>query len=325
MELAQALSSVSTLSITMKDWAPELIKLSMEMTWRKLLRLLGALLLIILGFLCFERYTSSFELARLQKASTLLVTLSQLNAGPTNGSKELAQAQAHLEQQALKAIEQRPLSLDFIPTKVTFSPDLLWKFVFGSTLWLLACLTQIRMLQTKELRQRFLGLLFYAGLSGFISLFIPTVNWPWLHLFAAPFLLLALFSLVMLFSAFRSAKAKARSNNCINSLKIYSLAAHNWALDNGDIFPRDMESLELELGTPVPACASGGEYRILSPGAPSSEPSVVFARCTRHGHLLMADGTIESLGDRKLVRQNGVVKLLPKDTTENKAVSPSKC
>lgn len=107
------------------------------------------------------------------------------------------------------------------------------------------------------------------------------------------------------------ARAKARSIQCVNNLKQLGLAARIWATDHGDIFPPDFLTMSNEIATPkhlvcpedagrqpaenwgvfTPANTS---YEFLAPSGSETEPMRVIFRCPIHGHVCLADGSVQS-------------------------------
>jgi hypothetical protein len=127
----------------MADFLKELLKFLSEFTWRKLLLLVCIAAVGLGGFSLWERYTSSFRLGRLQKAADLMVRLQELQAHGTNSTPELERAKATLVTQAVQAIEEKPLTLDILPSTLKLSVDSLWRFLAGSALWFLTSLVFI--------------------------------------------------------------------------------------------------------------------------------------------------------------------------------------
>jgi hypothetical protein len=109
-------------------------------------------------------------------------------------------------------------------------------------------------------------------------------------------------------SGLRSARNKAMQISCVNNLKQIGVASRTWALDHGDALPTDFASMAKELGTEKITCCPAGKgvaYEILSPGVMLSRPSVVYARCLVHDNVLLADGSVHRLGNRRLARKKG--------------------
>lgn len=296
----------------MKDIIEQLDKFCTEFTVRKFFGVIVVGLLAFGVFLIYERYTSSFQLSRLQKAADLLARIQVVSGSGTNSTPDLDRARNALVAQAVKAIEEKPLSLDFIPSKLTFSMETLWKFAAGGALWCMFALFQLSKLKTKEGRQAILGLLMLAGLSGFVGIFVPAIWWPWFHFLIYPWLLIAAVIIalvpVALVAASRSAKKKAQSINCVNNLKQVGLAARIWAADHNDVLPPDLESMKTELGSDRITCCpsdNSARYKILSPNASETDPEVVYAHCPVHNHAVLADGSVQQLGNRKLIQEKG--------------------
>jgi hypothetical protein len=125
---------------------------------------------------------------------------------------------------------------------------------------------------------------------------------------------------------FAEAEAKADSIRCINNMKQICLAGRIWAQDHNEIYPADFISMTNELNTPIilkcPADKTGKtpewsdvaagrvSYQIVTPGASTAEPQVVYVRCLIHGNIIgLADGSVQKLGGTnyasKLVQENG--------------------
>jgi hypothetical protein len=125
---------------------------------------------------------------------------------------------------------------------------------------------------------------------------------------------------------FGEAQENAASIKCINHLKQIGLAARIWATDHQDILPPDFLTMKNELATPkILVCpsdtvradapmASWAEfhaglvsYVMHSPSVSESQPEVVYVQCPVHGHVCLADGSVQqpkSTG-RQVVDRNG--------------------
>jgi hypothetical protein len=108
------------------------------------------------------------------------------------------------------------------------------------------------------------------------------------------------------------AKEKAMSIACINNLKQFGLAVRVWALDNNDSNPPNVLSMSNELATPkvlfcpadttrqaAPDWASFSmancSYEFLAPSENTdADPQRVLSRCPIHGHIGLADGSVQS-------------------------------
>lgn len=281
-----------------------------ELTWRKLL---AAFILLALGFGCYERYTASFRLGRLQQATELLARLQEVQARSTNSTPDLERARTALMVQAVQAIEEKPVSLDFIPSTLTFSIDGMWKFIAGGVLWFAVGLFQLSKIKTKQGRNTLLSLLIVAAASGFVAIQVPAIWWPWFHILIYPWLFIAAVAsafvpIAIIAPALGAAQRRAQAINCTNNLKQVGLGARLWAMEHGDVLPPDLASMKSELGNDKITCCPAdttATYKILSPGASLTDPAVVYARCTIHNHVVLADGSAIGLGNRLLVQKDG--------------------
>jgi|SRR5881394_885400 len=113
------------------------------------------------------------------------------------------------------------------------------------------------------------------------------------------------------FARNEDARARAESMACINNLKQIGLAARIWATDNNDIFPAGWLVMTNELSTPkILICpsdkgrtaaqnwaslsAANLSYEYLNPNGSETNPYVILARCTVHGHVGLSDGSVQN-------------------------------
>ncbi len=104
--------------------------------------------------------------------------------------------------------------------------------------------------------------------------------------------------------------ARGESINCVNKLKNIGLSARTYAVDNQNIFPPDFLSMSNELSSPkILVCPSDPgrqpapdwssltpaniSYQYLIPGGNESEPQRVAFICPIHGHICLADGSVQ--------------------------------
>ena len=107
-------------------------------------------------------------------------------------------------------------------------------------------------------------------------------------------------------TALVAAREKAGSINCINNLKQLGLAARLWSQKHDGILPPDLFSFgDISAETKKLHCASNqfAHYVVLSPGMSLTNPSVVYAKCPIHNHVVLVDGSVHELGSRKLVQK----------------------
>jgi len=105
--------------------------------------------------------------------------------------------------------------------------------------------------------------------------------------------------------------AKADNVKCINNLKQVGLGARMWANDHNEALPTSFDQMQNELpNKSVLFCPAGEatvQYEIVSPGAPETDPQVVYAYCRRHNKVVLCDGSVQSLGktSKLVVRPDG--------------------
>jgi hypothetical protein len=105
---------------------------------------------------------------------------------------------------------------------------------------------------------------------------------------------------------FTHAAQKHENAKCINNLKQIGLGARIWANEHNDMLPERFDQMQAELPDQSILFCRTSEgtvaYEIISPGAPETDPEVVYARCPRHNNVVLCDGSAHILGtSRKLV------------------------
>lgn len=109
-------------------------------------------------------------------------------------------------------------------------------------------------------------------------------------------------------SGLSSAEKRAQEINCISNLKQVGLAARLWSNNHNDVLPNDLTQIVGDLRSEkIASCPADttAQYKVLSQGISPTQPSVVFARCPIHNVVVLADGSVQRLGNRELVRQGG--------------------
>lgn len=108
----------------------------------------------------------------------------------------------------------------------------------------------------------------------------------------------------------QEARERSQSIVCVNNLKQLGLAARIWATDNGNVHPSHWLQMQDAIHSPkVLVCPSDTtrtaaadwsafgpanvSYDFVSPGAPETDPQVVVFRCPFHGHVCLADGSVQ--------------------------------
>jgi hypothetical protein len=114
----------------------------------------------------------------------------------------------------------------------------------------------------------------------------------------------------MLLPALAKAKEKAQSISCVNNLKNLGLGMRIFAGDHNDRFPLSWQGASNEISRfEFLICPADGNhhpaqswadltpanisYEFRAQGADASDPSRVLIQCPIHGHLLLADGSVQ--------------------------------
>lgn len=168
----------------------ELLKFFSEFTWKKLMSIVVMLAIAFCIVSIYETYTSTFRFNRLQKAADLLSKIEEIDSHGTNTSPELLRARKALVAQAVEAIDTKPITWQFIPSTLKFSMNVVWKFLAGAAFWCSLALTQIGGIGDAKKRSPMLGMILVGIITGFIGIFVPSVWWPWFHIFVLPWVFL---------------------------------------------------------------------------------------------------------------------------------------
>ncbi|MBJ6726550.1 type IV pilin protein [Geomesophilobacter sediminis] len=115
-----------------------LFKLFDDFSWKRLFTTVLAIVISIVGLLVFERYTSSFELNRIQKAAEILSNLQKIDTYHTPSSNEVESVKHQLLTDLTKCIKQKPLTIELpeIMLSGVWSTRIK-NFVSGAAPWLI--------------------------------------------------------------------------------------------------------------------------------------------------------------------------------------------
>jgi len=140
----------------------------------------------------------------------LIAKLQEIDLTITNNSQELQNDYRALVEQANEAITTKPLSLDILPTTLHFSLDVLWKFLAGGAAWFACGIIMLLKMKGTQAWSALAGSSMIGTISGFLSIWIPAIWWPWFHLFIYPIIFIFCFFLVMIPCVFVSRKIAAK-------------------------------------------------------------------------------------------------------------------
>jgi hypothetical protein len=156
-------------------------KLFLDFTWRRLIQVLFTIILGLAIFVAFERYTSYFQLARLEKATQILERLHQIEADEKLSKEE--------ELQAIHSKLAAELNVTVSTKEISISLDYrFYKFLAGAAPWLLFSFIYVAGFRKRD-KTRTVGVIaaiFCGIMFGAIGLLIPDLFWPWLNLIIYP-------------------------------------------------------------------------------------------------------------------------------------------
>jgi hypothetical protein len=123
-------------------------KLLLEFTWRRLASVVLMAALAISAVALYERYTSSFQLARIEKVANILATLHAIDPTQLDGRPELRATYLDLVTQVNAAARSRPLLPELSATR--WVPTTVGKVIGGGILWWLLALLAFRDVLRKD-------------------------------------------------------------------------------------------------------------------------------------------------------------------------------
>jgi hypothetical protein len=164
------------------------LKFFAEFSWKRLLATLVVALLIVIGFMLYERYTSGFRLGRIQKQAELLVTLNQLQTANIRSDPKLGKIYDRLVADADDAAQTKPLSISFFVFPSSMFSHVIAKFLAGGAPWTLIGLFFIPgiLRGDKGSASALLGVTVFVVLFGVIGAVLPNIWWPWFNLLIYP-------------------------------------------------------------------------------------------------------------------------------------------
>ncbi len=140
--------------------------------------------IFLFAVLMYEKYTSNFQLNRLQKSAEILNVLQGIEPNNVSPDKELLVVYNNIKSELSSLSDPtNPTSLNYIPPNAG-----LLKFLLGFLPWALmslALLPQFRKKEDAAIPALFL-LLVLALVFGWIGYLMPTVLWPWFNLVFYP-------------------------------------------------------------------------------------------------------------------------------------------
>lgn len=173
----------------MKEVIEIILKAFSELTLRRFISLILILFMFAIGFMGYERFTSSFSLARIQKSVELLTNIEELRSRDLDPeSKALCDI---LLEQLQKAVAANPLSIRIVSEPFIVRTVIFWKFLFGGAVWFCFALFSLpKTLRGNTESRNFLYGFVVAGCAfGIVGIIVPAIWWPYFHLFVYPFII----------------------------------------------------------------------------------------------------------------------------------------
>jgi Tfp pilus assembly protein PilE len=211
-------------------------------------RILGALLLlflILVGVLLYERYTSYFELKKIQKSAEILTALDKITISPRRTSNEIHAIKSQLLHDLQKVVDQKPPTAGLLELLRDNSvSDKTKKFFSGASLWLFLLLLSLPRLLKKSLNEiaPLAVFAFFSLLSGWVATLInlelsviPTA----VIFFLVPLMIVGIFGLILGIAVPQFAAYRMRGYNveAIRNLRNTKTLLEAYYADNGE-YPR---------------------------------------------------------------------------------------
>lgn len=191
------------------DLIPAILKAFSELTFRKSISLIVIVGVFVIGFVFYERFTSSFSLSRIQKEVELLDKLTDIRSRSLDpASKKICDL---LTEQLDAAVNRRSLT----PQESSSSTKMFLKITMAVAPWVLLGVIILGDTAKKKQQIRYMSLGFLAivVLAGAIGAVIPTLWWPYFNLIVYPIVSTVLFVFILSRISSGSDKEKANSSN----------------------------------------------------------------------------------------------------------------
>lgn len=259
---------------------------------RKIRVIVGSLFALVIGVIVFEAYTGRFRLQRLTNTAQLLAAVVELETKSGASSPDTQAAIKVLANQALEAAESSQAVIGFSKGRITWSIDILWKFLMASCLCILSVGFEARR-YWKQNRRGLLGAAFFIVVTGLTGASLPMIWWPWFHLFIVPLCVLAGFfvvavPIVAIATGVQKASAKTEAIKCGNTLKNVWLEVQKGEI-NGTPIQAGIVVERIRAGGGTPCSSS---WRECGEHGSEGDPSKPLIRCGKHGHVLKKDGSV---------------------------------
>lgn len=190
------------------------LKFFSEFSWKRLLAIVIVAILVAVGFILYERYTSGFRLGRLQKQAELLVTLNQLQTANIHSDPRLGKIYDRLAADADDAAQTKPLTISFLALPSGMFNHVIAKFLAGAAPWAFIGLFFIPgiLRGDKGSASALLGVTVFIVLFGAIGAVLPNIWWPWFNLWIYPIGHFFLLVILVVVFAVRSGKKQKQSH-----------------------------------------------------------------------------------------------------------------
>lgn len=180
-------------------------RLVSEFSLRRLFGLITFVLLVVAGAILFEWYTSSFRLARLERAMAVLGALEEGVDTPAD-SVRIAQLRENLLDELESALSAPPVSLTLPQIPELRAPGLnvpsAMKFLATAVLWWgFGLLGHFTADPNSDGATGLVGFGVLGIVAGLVAAWVPTWAWPWFNLAFVPILTLGGFVALVIVTA----------------------------------------------------------------------------------------------------------------------------
>lgn len=198
----------------MSDLFEVIADLLIKFTWKRLFGLCIFCLLIAASFLCYELYTNSMRLARIEKSTKILETLQKIETDGLEGNSHLAKIHKNLTEEMIKASTPQKINISMPESLRRFSEkEAKWKFIMGALIWWILSLRAIYDIYKHDPNAvPALSFCFCISVSvGFIGVLIPTYeHTAWNYIFYPIINFVGLIALIFVADDFRKRITRIR-------------------------------------------------------------------------------------------------------------------
>jgi len=194
------------------------------------------IMLFVGGLFAFEAFTGTWRLARLEKATTILHQLQEIEAGaPLSDKLKLSYVSTVEQLNRLLFAEEAAAPVPATNPKKTSQPAQLAKFFAGGAIWFCGIIPFLFLAFKKKpgAWPGIIAMMATGAFFGAINMLIPNLVEPWVNLVVIPGLMFFVIFAIPSISAFNKVRETAQRKTIMNNLRQLASGADQYFIENG--------------------------------------------------------------------------------------------